>query len=196
MNLMANPYAYAPIANWGAILSLREPAMKKKPVFFVPKSNLTEYLLPAVIGHNKATGDDTTYQKPAESQQHADGSALPVTNPEHCSIANGVVRGNAVQRPSLSPDLRDFLLGKSPLRLIVAFEVAEWDKHLRLETLECGHELFTREQWDWDGGRLNWRGWPEKRRRCHECKQAFKDNAMPPKKPSQSIGRQKKEKTA
>lgn len=74
-----------------------------------------------------------------------------------------------VQPPSLSPALLERLLGKSPLRRIAARIPLEGDAHTFLETLECGHQIYSHQEFNWEPG-LNWLPNAAKRRRCRECK--------------------------
>ena len=161
--------------------------MSRKRLFFVPKSCFTEYLLPAVIGRKEVAGEDTPYQNPT---QCAEKSALL---PDSVNNLNNV--GNrsqlSVKQTPLTPELTDKLLGKAPLRLITKRElvehvpydhVPEYKVKYFLETLECSH-IYTAYVID-PGAPL------AKRRRCIPCK------TMLSKKPSQSVGLDRKEKTA
>src|SRR5579883_2473460 len=91
--------------------------------------------------------------------------------------------------PSLSPELMDVLMGKSPLRT-----VAQRVKHVTtdpngqnatywIETLECGHEQAAFRPFRWDDGHLVNLEPTAKRRRCVECKAI----AQGQKKPNQSV---------
>jgi hypothetical protein len=92
--------------------------------------------------------------------------------------------------PSLSPALMERLLGKSPLRLIA--QRTQLEKHVWKERLECGHEVHTFIDFEWDyGGHLVLFEPTALRRRCRECK-ALADvsqaSSNAPKKPVRSVG--------
>ena len=71
--------------------------------------------------------------------------------------------------PSLHPRLMERLLGKSPLRLVLAR--IEVDKGVWKEKLECGHETTTFQEFVWAENNSLVRLEPTaKRRRCQKCK--------------------------
>lgn len=72
---------------------------------------------------------------------------------------------------ALSPALLDSILGKAPLRLIAARIPTLDDPHLFLETLECGHQVHSFQDFAWTP-RLEWQPMKSMRRRCRECKAA------------------------
>jgi hypothetical protein len=71
--------------------------------------------------------------------------------------------------PSLHPRLMERLLGKSPLRLVLARTQVE--KGIWRETLECGHEVTAFQDFLWDANGFLVELAPHaKRRRCQKCK--------------------------
>jgi hypothetical protein len=71
--------------------------------------------------------------------------------------------------PSLHPRLMERILGKSPLRLVLAR--TEVDKGVWKEKLECGHEVETFQEFVWAENSSLVRLEPTaKRRRCQKCK--------------------------
>jgi hypothetical protein len=73
--------------------------------------------------------------------------------------------------PSLHPRLMERILGKSPLRLILSRTLV--CRGCYQETLECGHELTTYQEFLWDEkAHLVLLEPTAKRRRCQECKAA------------------------
>lgn len=114
------------------------------PLFFGPKLSFTEYMVPRVIGRGPQSSRYTKTLK--YNFKPVNGSIAP-----------------------LSPELRDALMGKAPLRLVSArceVEQGVWE-----ETLECGHKqtAFTGFFWD-DGAHLVNVPPSAKRRRCQPCK--------------------------
>ena len=190
MILMANPGAAAPLNALGeGYLNLREPAMSRKRLFFVPKTYFTEYLFSSVIGRKDTLSGNTPYHKPSEKQAHADISAVHRDSVTEQNFTKEL-SGSALEMSPLSPELTDYLLGKAPLRLIVAREEVKHQPHEHVpeylvtyyqETLECGH-LYVAHGPDFN--------FAAKRRRCVPCKK------MLGKKPSQSVGRNQEKKIA
>jgi hypothetical protein len=84
---------------------------------------------------------------------------------------------------ALTPALLESLLGKSPLRRIAARFPDLDTPHLYLETLECGHQVHSFQDFEWNPG-LKWLPMSSIRRRCREC------SALAKKKPVQSCANQ------
>jgi hypothetical protein len=93
---------------------------------------------------------------------------------------------------SMPPELRESLLGKSPLRLVLSRRITQ--PNVWLETLECGHEVtaYLGFLWDEKSHLVNLPP-TAKRRRCQECKALA---LASPKKPVQSVRSDKKERAA
>lgn len=78
--------------------------------------------------------------------------------------------------PSLHPRLMERLLGKSPLRLIA--KRVELFKGCYEETLECGHQTTTYQEFLWDDkAHLVWLPPSARRRRCRACRLRREDAA-------------------
>lgn len=137
-----------------------------KGLFVGSIPNLTEYLLCPVIGHGRGFPACSVFGT-RKNRQH------PTTKDKPGDII-----------PALSPELQERLMGKAPLRLVlqrVALPLHTWQ-----ERLECGHEVITYSNFEWDEkAHLVHLTPTAKRRRCQECK-AIEASALPPKKPSLS----------
>lgn len=129
----------------------------KKPsrLFFVANPDFTEYLL-----HDAAAF--------TQAPESADGSALRsdfVTGASDAGNRSNSNPATYIPNPSLSPQLSDHLMGKSPLRLVAQRSRVNAGNSLYWkEVLECGHayvaypsEISNAEP-------------TAKRRRCVECK--------------------------
>lgn len=129
-----------------------------------PNSYFTEYLFPRFIGRK---------------------SLSPVYD-YRTNLNKSFNSGNyPLGCPSLSPELRDQLMGKAPLRLVAKREEFGGFKPgtTWLETLECGHEQIHYLDWEWkDMSYLVQRPPSAKRRRCTDCKALLAS-----KKPPQSV---------
>lgn len=93
----------------------------------------------------------------------------------------------------MTPELRERLMGKSPLRMIA--ERTSLHKNVWKEKLECGHELVTFADFYWDekSHLINLQP-TAKRRRCQECKEIAL--ALPPRKPVSPVSNQEKKESA
>lgn len=129
----------------------------KKPsrLFFVANPSLTEYLLHDAAAFTRV---------PASDGQSALRSDF-VTDPLSAANPSNSNPATYIPNPSLSPQLSDHLMGKSPLRLVAQRRRANaGESHYWNETLECGHSCisYPNELSDTEP--------TAKRRRCQKCK--------------------------
>jgi hypothetical protein len=108
------------------------------------------------------------------------------------SASNSTLDNLTILPGTLSPSLRDRLMGKSPLRLITErtpHSVRNSSSKYYTEKLECGHGYTAYQSFYWDeGGHLIRLEPTEKRRRCQECREIQQlAKFLPPKKPAASV---------
>jgi hypothetical protein len=110
-------------------------------------------------------------------------SVINFSHPPHCTES---------EADSMTPELRETLLGKSPLRRVLSRR--ETQPNIWRETLECGHDVtaYLGFLWDEKSHLVNLPP-AAKRRRCQECKALA---LASPKKPVQSVRSDKKERAA
>jgi hypothetical protein len=95
-----------------------------------------------------------------------------VTNPSIYKVPKPLGVKTIPLPPEQTLELRELILGKAPLRLITARIPSLDDPNLFLETLECGHQLYSFQNFEWNHG-LNWLPMKSLRRRCQKCKEVL-----------------------